>query len=131
MIVEAMQASAYLLSPFDTTVRLSADLLAFITPNEFHPLWGQAAAAERGLHQQHLREDGLRGYIPLALAGYALWGRRRLGRSGLPVAWFSLSYLWDPICISRGERHLSRFPIWRCIISCPSSGSLAPSAASM
>ena len=44
MMMEGLQAPSYLLSPFDATLRLSADLLAFITPNELHPFWGQAAA---------------------------------------------------------------------------------------
>jgi hypothetical protein len=78
MIVEAVQDSAHLLSPFDTTVRLSADLLAFITPNEFHPLWGQAAASLSEAFTSSTSERMVfAGYIPLALAVYALWSRRR------------------------------------------------------
>ncbi|MGB9301589.1 MAG: hypothetical protein WCD51_13495, partial [Anaerolineae bacterium] len=40
MVVEAWRDPSHLLSPFETTVRLSADLMAIFTPNEFHPLWG-------------------------------------------------------------------------------------------
>ncbi len=80
MIVEALQGSDYLLSPFDATVRLSADLLAFITGNEFHPLWGQAAARLSEAFTSSTSERMVfAGYIPLALAGYALLGRRRAG----------------------------------------------------
>jgi hypothetical protein len=78
MSVEAVQDSDHLLSPFDTTVRLSADLLAFITPNEFHPLWGQAAVQVSEAFTSSTSERMVFvGYIPLALAGYALWSRRR------------------------------------------------------
>jgi hypothetical protein len=94
MIVEAMQDSAYLLSPFDTTVRLSADLLAFITPNEFHPLWGDAAASLSEAFTSSTSERMVfAGYIPLALAGYALWHRRRAGAFwfGSGLVFFMLS----------------------------------------
>lgn len=78
MALEAARDSSYLSSPFDTTVRLSADLLAFVTPNEFHPLWGEAASR---LSQSFTGSTSERmvfaGYIPLALAAYAVWARRR------------------------------------------------------
>ena len=78
MVVEAARDSSYLRSPFETTVRLSADLLAFVTPNEFHPFWGQAAA---GLADNFTSSASERmvfaGFIPLALAAYGVWTRRR------------------------------------------------------
>jgi hypothetical protein len=77
MVVEAARDSSYLRSPFETTVRLSADLLAFVTPNEFHPVWGQAAA---GLGENFTSSTSERmvfaGFIPLALAAYGVWTRR-------------------------------------------------------
>jgi hypothetical protein len=80
MVWEALQDPGHLLSPFETTVRLSADLLAFITPNEFHPLWGEAAASLSEAFTSSTSERMVfAGYIPLALAGYALWTRRRAG----------------------------------------------------
>ncbi len=80
MLWEATQEASHLLSPFDVTVRLSADLLAFITPNEFHPLWGKAAASLSEAFTSSTSERMVfAGYIPLALAGYALWTRRRDG----------------------------------------------------
>jgi hypothetical protein len=80
MIREALQDPSHLLSPFETTVRLSADLLAFITPNEFHPLWGEAAASLSEAFTSSTSERMVfAGYITLALAGYALWTRRRAG----------------------------------------------------
>ena len=78
MVRETLQDPDHLLSPLDITTRLSADLLAFITPNEFHPLWGQAAASLSEAFTGSTSERMVfAGYIPLALAGYALWSRRR------------------------------------------------------
>jgi hypothetical protein len=78
MVVEAARDSSYLLSPFETTVSLSADLLAFVTPNEFHPLWGDAASHLASSFTGSTSERMVfLGYIPLALAGYAAWTRRR------------------------------------------------------
>jgi hypothetical protein len=80
MVWEALQDPNHLLSPFEATVRLSADLLAYFTPNEFHPLWGEAAASLSEAFTSSTSERMVfAGYIPLALAGYALWTRRRVG----------------------------------------------------
>jgi uncharacterized protein (DUF2062 family) len=78
MLVEAWRDPSHLLSPFETTVRLSADLMAFFTPNEFHPLWGEAAShLASGFTSSTSERMVFLGYIPLALAGYAVWTRRR------------------------------------------------------
>jgi hypothetical protein len=48
------------------------DLVAYVLPNLYHPLWGQAAAP---VHQRFLRNKDhavALGYVPLALAGYGL-----------------------------------------------------------
>jgi hypothetical protein len=78
MVVEAWRDTSYLLSPFDTTERLSADLMAFITPNEMHPVWGEAATRlASGFTSSTSERMVFLGYIPLALAAYAVWARRR------------------------------------------------------
>jgi len=78
MVVEASRDSSHLLSTFELTVKLSADLLAFVTPNEFHPVWGDAAARLTGSYTSSTSERMVFvGFIPLALAGYAVWTRRR------------------------------------------------------
>jgi hypothetical protein len=78
MALEAIRDSSYLSSPFDTTVRLSADLLAFVTPNEFHPLWGEAASRlSESFTGSTSERTVFAGYIPLALAAYAVWAKRR------------------------------------------------------
>ncbi len=48
------------------------DLVAYVLPNLYHPLWGQAAAP---VHQRFLRNKDhsvALGYVPLALVGYGL-----------------------------------------------------------
>jgi hypothetical protein len=78
MVMEAAGESTYLSSPFETTVRLSADLLAFVTPNEFHPLWGEAASRLSESFTSSTSERMVfAGYIPLALAAYGVWTERR------------------------------------------------------
>jgi hypothetical protein len=44
-IVSETLTADYMLPPPGSDVELSADLLAFITPNEFHPLWGETVRA--------------------------------------------------------------------------------------
>jgi hypothetical protein len=78
MVVEALRDASYLNFPFKNTVRLSADLLAFVTPNEFHPVWGPAAARLSQVFSSSTAERMVfLGYVPLALAAYALWTRKR------------------------------------------------------
>jgi len=84
MVLAAAGDSSYLSSPFETTVRLSADLLAFVAPNEFHPLWGEAAARlSEGFTSSTSERVVFAGYIPLALAVYAIWTERRKAASWL------------------------------------------------
>ncbi|MBI5877388.1 MAG: hypothetical protein HZB53_07040 [Chloroflexi bacterium] len=76
MLREASTAS-YLRPPFDETIMLSADLLAFVTPSEFHPLWGEAA---RTIADQFTSSASERtvfaGYTVLALAALGIWRLR-------------------------------------------------------
>jgi hypothetical protein len=44
-IVSETLTADYMLPPPGSNVELSADLLAFLSPNEFHPLWGEVARA--------------------------------------------------------------------------------------
>ncbi len=78
MVMEASRDSSYLSSTFETTRNLSADLLAFVTPNEFHPVWGEAAARLSEVFTSSTSERMVfAGYIPLALGAYAVWADRR------------------------------------------------------
>src|SRR5207237_6510854 len=78
MLREVASAS-YLQPPFEETVLLSADLFAFVTPSEFHPLWGDAARSVAEHFTSSASERTVfAGYIPLALAVVTLWSSRRL-----------------------------------------------------
>lgn len=69
------------------------DLIAYVIPNLYHPLWGRLAAP---VHQRFLRNKDhavALGYVPLALTGYGLlrWRastrRARFWFGGLLVFW--------------------------------------------
>ncbi len=77
MVREAGRAS-YMVPPPDQVVRLSADLLAYVTPNEMHPLWGGWARERSDRFTSSTSERMVfAGYVPLALAAVAVWKRRR------------------------------------------------------
>ncbi|MDH4136260.1 MAG: hypothetical protein OEW09_06020 [Anaerolineae bacterium] len=78
MAVEAIKTTEYLTPAFEQSVSLSADLLAFFTPNEMHPLWGEWARAWSERFTTTISERMVfAGYIPLALGALALWKRRQ------------------------------------------------------
>ncbi|MFQ6015122.1 MAG: hypothetical protein ACE5NP_06740 [Anaerolineae bacterium] len=65
--------------PYEETVTLSADLLAFLTPNELHPLWGEPV---RGWADRFTSTTAERtvfsGYLPMLLALFgAVKGKKR------------------------------------------------------
>jgi hypothetical protein len=77
MLGEAAGA-AYLRPPFDETVQLSADLLAFVTPSEFQPWWGEAGRAVAEHFTSSTSERTVfAGYAALALAALGVWRFRR------------------------------------------------------
>jgi hypothetical protein len=83
MIAEAQHSSYMVPDPAQSRV-LSADLLAFVTPQEFHPLWG-AWAAERGklLAASPAEHQVFAGFTVLLLAAVGLWrGWRGPSRGG-------------------------------------------------
>lgn len=65
---------------FTENVALSADLLAFVTPSEFHPIWGEGAQSFANRFSSTTSERLIfAGFIPLALAVLAVvihWPRR-------------------------------------------------------
>jgi hypothetical protein len=78
MAVEAINTTEYLTPPFEQSLSLSADLLAFFTPNEMHPLWGDWAKAWSERFTTTTSERMVfAGYVPLALGAFALWKRRQ------------------------------------------------------
>jgi len=78
MAIEAIKTTEYLTPAFEQSLSLSADLLAFFTPSEMHPLWGGRA---RTWSERFTTTTSERivfaGYIPLALGALALWKRRQ------------------------------------------------------
>jgi hypothetical protein len=78
MAVEAIKTTEYLTPTFEQSLSLSADLLAFFTPNEMHPLWGEWARAWSERFTTTTSERMVfAGYIPLTLGALALWKRRQ------------------------------------------------------
>ncbi|MCD6289232.1 MAG: hypothetical protein J7M34_01920 [Anaerolineae bacterium] len=74
MIREARTYDFMVPSPNQVYI-LSADLLGFLTPNEFHPIWGHVAA-RLGTHFTSTTSEHMifAGYAPMILA---LWGARQ------------------------------------------------------
>jgi hypothetical protein len=89
MIAEAQRAHYMIPDPGQSRL-LSADLAAFITPQEFHPIWGDWAA-ERGklLAASPAEHQVFTGFTVLILAAIALWkGWQRPTRGGYdPGPW--------------------------------------------
>ncbi|NLE76395.1 MAG: hypothetical protein GX605_06545 [Chloroflexi bacterium] len=80
-MVRTASRESFMVPDPQQTVQLSADLLAFVTPNPFHPLWGSAArqAGERFGSTLSERTVFL-GFTPLALALVGGWRCFRRGR---------------------------------------------------
>jgi len=90
-MVRIASQETYMVPNPGQTRDLSADLLAFITPSEFHPLWGKAV---QGLAQRFTSTRSERtvfaGFVAIALA---LVGARRWFRK-LGFWWLSLATFW-------------------------------------
>ena len=72
MMREAMQLSFMVPDPGQSRI-LSADLLAYVTPQEFHPLWGDWAREKASMFTSTVSEHQVfAGYTALALAAVAL-----------------------------------------------------------
>jgi len=90
MIREARQFS-FMVPAAAQSRTLSADLLAFVTPQEFHPVWGAWAAEQtRGFTSTVSEHQVFAGFTALGLAGLGLWAgrsnaRRRTGHPRRPA----------------------------------------------
>lgn len=81
MVRETRQFS-YMVPDPDDSRRYSADLLAFVTPQQFHPLWGESAAASAKVFTATVSENQVfAGFtvIALAVAGFLVWPVSRAG----------------------------------------------------
>ena len=77
MIRESL-TSNYMVPPADSVERLSADLTAFVTPSELHPVWGGLVAGwANGFTATTSERTVFAGYSVLALTILALWTQRR------------------------------------------------------
>ncbi|MGC8837657.1 MAG: hypothetical protein ACP5UM_04485, partial [Anaerolineae bacterium] len=106
MVVTAQRETFMVPDPAQARA-LSADLLAFVTPSEFHPLWGEAV---RPLAERFTASTSERtvfaGFTALALAFVGLGYRpRRLGFWWLALATFALLAL-GPVLHVAGETRL-------------------------
>ena len=80
MLREAGQSRFMVPDPAQSRM-LSADLLAFVTPQEFHPLWGKWAQEQGKRFTASLSEHQVfAGFAVLALAALGAWRGRKPGR---------------------------------------------------
>jgi hypothetical protein len=94
MVAEARRSSYMVPDPAQSRL-LSADLVAFVMPQEFHPLWGKWAA-ERGsrLAASPAEHQVFAGFTVLLLVGLGLWaGWRGRGRSLVDLGPWPLALL--------------------------------------
>ena len=133
MLAEAGSAS-YLRPPFDETILLSADLLAFFLPSEFHPWWGSVMKPIADQFTSSLSERTVfAGFVVLGLAAVGVWRYRMraafwvlllasffvlalgpyvhvLGRIVLPFP-FPYAWLYQLVPLVRITRSVSRFDV--------------------
>jgi hypothetical protein len=133
MIAEAASAS-YLRPPYEETILLSADLLAFVLPSEFHPWWGSAVKPIADQFTSSLSERTVfAGFAAIALAAAGAWYYRRratlwalvlagffvlalgpyahlLGRIAFPLP-LPYAWLYQLVPLVRITRSVSRFDV--------------------
>jgi hypothetical protein len=81
MVREARQSRFMVPDPAQSRI-LSADLLAFVTPQEFHPLWGQWAQEQAKVFTATVSEHSVFiGYTVLALAALGVWANWHIGKT--------------------------------------------------
>ncbi len=106
MVREARQAS-FMVPPREQALALSADLLAFFTPNEFHPVWGEWAGRLAERFTSTLSERTVfAGYVPLLLA---IWACMRQGRHSR--LWW-ISTLFFGVCALGPVLHVAGRSEW-------------------
>lgn len=78
-MVREAQAFSFMVPPASESTRLSADLLAFVTPSGFHPWWGAAVRtwADRTYTSSFSEYTVFVGFAALGLAVLGAWGGGR------------------------------------------------------
>ncbi len=96
MVREARQAD-YMVPGAEQSRMLSADLLAFVTPQQFHPIWGEwAAARSAGFSATASEYTVFAGYTVLALSIVGLaarWPR------GLKAVWAGVALVFAVLAL--------------------------------
>ncbi len=93
MVREALSAS-YMVPDAGQSRTFSADLLAFVTPQGFHPLWGEWARGASARFTATISEYTVfAGYTVLALALVAVFARWQ-GRRGMKGLWISVALVF-------------------------------------
>lgn len=106
MVREAATAD-YMVPPAGSAERLSADLSAFFTPSELHPVWGAWAGQWASRFTSTTSERTVfAGYSVLVLAGLALWFRRG------PAAFWGVTALVFAILALGPELHIGGQTQW-------------------
>jgi len=86
MVAEASRYRFMVPDPAQSRL-LSADLLAFVTPHGFHPLWGAWAREQSKIFTSSISEYTVfAGYVVLALAALGVWPRPGKAAAGRVVA---------------------------------------------
>lgn len=112
MVREALTAN-YMVPPRGSTERLSADLIAFLTPSELHPLWGELAARWAGRFTASVSERTVfAGYSVLALSLLSLLTQWRAARFwALSALFFALMSLGPVLHVGGATQFGSIGPI--------------------
>lgn len=139
-MVREARAFSFMTPPASESTRLSADLLAFVTPSGFHPWWGAAvrAWADRTFTSSFSEYTVFVGFVTLALAILGVWrgGRGRwfwlaatltfcvlalgpvlhvAGQTGVLPGGGALrlpyAWLYDAVSLIRIARSVSRFSV--------------------
>jgi hypothetical protein len=135
MVRESLTAD-YMVPPTGSTERLSADLTAFFTPSELHPLWGDVAGRWAARFTASTSERTVfAGYSVLGLAILALITRWRAARFWVLSTLVFAVLALGPVLHVGGNTLLEVGVPFRCLTRCciksfPCSGSRALSAAS-
>lgn len=104
-MVREAQAFSFMVPPASESIRLSADLLAFVTPSGFHPLWGQAvrAWADRTFTSSFSEYTVFAGFATLGLAAAGAWRGGRGGRFWLAVTLLFFVLALGPVLHVAGQ----------------------------
>jgi hypothetical protein len=105
MLTDLRANDNYALRPEIDTAYRSLDLLALVTPNHYHPLWGEAVqASQPTLFPPGIKmKSGWLGLVALLVGGMAVWRRRPIVRLWLVALGFGVLLALGPNLIVNGQ----------------------------